>query len=336
MSMPWSPSAILQSASWPDAIRCSLIFVMGPGEPMSVGKRLLGSTVDHVLRHVLQPILSVRTRALGPCRNMAIATDFPSREALDCALPLFPEVQATVVHAYDETLPGLLPFDQMTGPLAERHTLEMRASVEKSMREFVEASPAARPNLTAAVEIGQPEAVLSRLAEQSSFDLVVVGTHGRTGLRRALIGSVAERLIGNSLLRRTGCGPRNSRTLSDKGCFSGASTSTLHCPRVPYERVVFETQRTASFSISSMTSSAMPRLMITMPSKTDTGLVSNRRCMKRCIGEEQLHDDDGTDADQDCRRAEHPLPRERGHTEIVHAEQMEDLHHNEHVHHQCA
>jgi universal stress protein E len=37
---------------------------------------------------------------------------------------------------------------------------------------------------------------LQRLVEVSACDLVVVGTHGRTGFRRALIGSVAERLVG--------------------------------------------------------------------------------------------------------------------------------------------
>jgi nucleotide-binding universal stress UspA family protein len=182
--------------------RCDRMFidllVMGPAERKSLGERLLGSTVDHVLRHALQPVLCVRNRAQAPYRKMAIATDFsePSREALDSALVLFPEAKATVVHAYEDTLHGLLPFDQMTGPLAERHKLEMRAHVEKSISEFVEGPRAIRADIETMVEVGTPDAVLQRLAEQSACDLVVVGTHGRTGFRRALIGSVAERLIG--------------------------------------------------------------------------------------------------------------------------------------------
>ena len=181
--------------------RCDRMFidllVMGPGERASLGQRLFGSTVAHVLRHALQPVLSVRSRARGPYRKMAIATDFsaPSREALDCALALFPKSKAIVVHAYDDTLHGLLPFDQMTGPLADRHKIEMRASMEKSMSDFVDGPRGMRPDLETAVLVGPPDVALKSHIRQTGCDIVVVGTHGRTGLRRALIGSVAERLL---------------------------------------------------------------------------------------------------------------------------------------------
>lgn len=36
---------------------------------------------------------------------------------------------------------------------------------------------------------------IARAAKRSAADLVVVGTHGRTGLRKLLLGSVAERIV---------------------------------------------------------------------------------------------------------------------------------------------
>ena len=42
---------------------------------------------------------------------------------------------------------------------------------------------------------GQPASEISRYAKENAFDLVVVGTHGRTGLARVLLGSVAEGVI---------------------------------------------------------------------------------------------------------------------------------------------
>ena len=42
---------------------------------------------------------------------------------------------------------------------------------------------------------GTPYAEIVRIAEADQFDLIVMGTHGRTGLRRLLMGSVAEAVI---------------------------------------------------------------------------------------------------------------------------------------------
>ncbi len=42
---------------------------------------------------------------------------------------------------------------------------------------------------------GSPYWEIVRYAENEKFDLIVMGTHGRTGIQRALIGSVAERVV---------------------------------------------------------------------------------------------------------------------------------------------
>lgn len=182
--------------------KCDRLFVdllvMGAGAKASFRQRLLGSTVDRILRHALQPVLSVRDRAHVAYRTIAVATDFspPSKDALGCALALFPNGKTTIVHACEDTLHGLLASDRVTGELAERHKIEMRNLAEKSMLEFVEEPRRLRPDLATTIEVGVPDAVMAQYVERHNPDLIVVGTHGRTGLRRAVIGSVAERLIG--------------------------------------------------------------------------------------------------------------------------------------------
>lgn len=47
---------------------------------------------------------------------------------------------------------------------------------------------------------GDPAAAIARLAKSESVDLIVMGTHGRTGLTRLLMGSVAEAIV-----RRADC-----------------------------------------------------------------------------------------------------------------------------------
>jgi len=48
--------------------------------------------------------------------------------------------------------------------------------------------------------VGEPALEVVEFAREGRFDLLVVGTHGRTGLRHALLGSTAERVV-----RRAGC-----------------------------------------------------------------------------------------------------------------------------------
>jgi nucleotide-binding universal stress UspA family protein len=42
---------------------------------------------------------------------------------------------------------------------------------------------------------GRPHAVIADYAEEYDVDLIVMGSHGRSGVRRALLGSVTERTL---------------------------------------------------------------------------------------------------------------------------------------------
>ncbi len=42
---------------------------------------------------------------------------------------------------------------------------------------------------------GDPAAAINKVAEETAANLIVLGTHGRTGLRRVLMGSVAEHVL---------------------------------------------------------------------------------------------------------------------------------------------
>ncbi|MDQ3830127.1 MAG: universal stress protein [Candidatus Tectomicrobia bacterium] len=53
---------------------------------------------------------------------------------------------------------------------------------------------------TARVAVGRPAEEILRVAEEAGVDLIVMGTHGRTGLRHVLMGTVAE-----AVERTAGC-----------------------------------------------------------------------------------------------------------------------------------
>ena len=49
-------------------------------------------------------------------------------------------------------------------------------------------------NITA-IRHGEPDEVITEYAEENDIDLITMGTHGRRGLRRRLIGSVTEKVV---------------------------------------------------------------------------------------------------------------------------------------------
>ena len=92
-------------------------------------------------------------------------------------------------HAYD------VPFQGKTVP-DDAITRSFYKGAEQSAREFTAETPelaGLTPNVV--LEPGQPETVLSEYSFNHRSDLVVTGTHGRTGILRTAIGSVAERLL---------------------------------------------------------------------------------------------------------------------------------------------
>jgi universal stress protein A len=80
---------------------------------------------------------------------------------------------------------------------AKRSLVEMiRENAEQEMRAFMSAAkiPPTVP-LTHRLLSGEPVSTLLKELRGGEHDLVVVGTHGRTGLTHVLLGSVAEKLV---------------------------------------------------------------------------------------------------------------------------------------------
>lgn len=76
-----------------------------------------------------------------------------------------------------------------------------RASIqegEERLERFVEAHPYDGVRSERYVREGMPADQILALAEELAVDLVVMGTHGRRGLNRLMLGSVAERVLRNA------------------------------------------------------------------------------------------------------------------------------------------
>jgi nucleotide-binding universal stress UspA family protein len=128
-------------------------------------------------------------------RRILVPHDFSdtAARALDYALALAERLGAsvTVVHAYEIPVYG---FPE--GPIV---TAEMAGQIEAAARGAIEAvaKRSARPGVEVDFVLRQGPAwsEIQAIAKEIRADLVVIGSHGRRGLSRALLGSVAEKVV---------------------------------------------------------------------------------------------------------------------------------------------
>jgi nucleotide-binding universal stress UspA family protein len=126
-------------------------------------------------------------------------TDFSagSERALRVAARLANETGAELVIAHSWYIPATAYSIEAPFPAAV--TREIIADAQRGLDTAVRvASDAGAPRVTSTLLHGVPWIELVGLLEQQPFDLCVIGTHGRTGLTRILIGSIAEKVIRHS------------------------------------------------------------------------------------------------------------------------------------------
>ena len=132
--------------------------------------------------------------------HILVPTDFSeaSKLALEATAVLAKEIGAkvTVVHVHDPE--ALRPPATLGWSPAQQHEVEheVEQAVATSLEAIREAELAEVRDLdTVVLRDSSPAHAIVKYAEKIGADLVVIATHGRTGLRHFLIGSVAERVV---------------------------------------------------------------------------------------------------------------------------------------------
>jgi len=131
--------------------------------------------------------------------NILFATDFSeaSQQAADYALTLAQLTGAKlhilhVINELDEHQRVMIPREAF---------LVLEKEVEKqAVRELEIFCKERTEGLTTATHavIGKPFKVILETAEKVNADLIVMGTHGRTGMEHVIVGSTAERVVRSS------------------------------------------------------------------------------------------------------------------------------------------
>ncbi len=135
---------------------------------------------------------------MKPIRNILVATDFSSasRPALRRAMEMALTNQAALWIAHVAPPPGPLSPDGYVLPrIYEEMDLAIRADAQKRLRTLLGRARKVGCRARALLLKGTPHEAIVRAAGAHRADLLVLGTHGRTGVARFFVGSVAARVV---------------------------------------------------------------------------------------------------------------------------------------------
>jgi nucleotide-binding universal stress UspA family protein len=120
-----------------------------------------------------------------------------SQHALEHALAEHADARITVLHVID---PARATYGAQAGipPSSEEWFDAEEARAERLFEDVREQAQEAGVEVTTTTEVGQPSRVIVEYAEGHDVDHVVIGSHGRKGLSRVLLGSVAELVVRRS------------------------------------------------------------------------------------------------------------------------------------------
>lgn len=136
--------------------------------------------------------------------KILVPTDFSdnSRLALDYAAALGERFDSELhlLHVVQDVFSSVVPEPGLAFASAGDYVRELRESAEGALQKLVESKPLAGKKVVRHVSEGQPFVEIIRCARDKSIDLIVIATHGRSGVAHVLMGSVAERVV-----RKAGC-----------------------------------------------------------------------------------------------------------------------------------
>ncbi len=158
------------------------MIILGRHGRTGLKRLLMGSVTARVIGHAPCKVLVVPQTASVSYGRLLIATDGSEHseaaalEAISIAKRCASDLIAVSVAATEKNLAG-----------AKRNVDKVRQVAEKENIKVEVLTPR-----------GNPYEVIVKTAEKKKADIIVVGSHGRTGIEKLLMGSVTERIIGHS------------------------------------------------------------------------------------------------------------------------------------------
>jgi universal stress protein A len=130
-------------------------------------------------------------------RKILLPTDFSKYSAAAttyaCELATKFDAELHLLHTLETHLASTPNFG--FGLDLPKYVSESKAAAEKSLAGVLDPKSAEGRNVVKAMVEGSPKVEIIKYAREHNIDLIVLATHGRTGLAHVLMGSVAESVV---------------------------------------------------------------------------------------------------------------------------------------------
>lgn len=179
------------------AVNADLI-VMGAHRKQFLRDIFTGTTIERVIRGGKYPILMVNNEAQRHYERVLVPVDMSetSADAIRFGLSAgLLDDGATLLHAFSPVGKRRLLSSGTSSEVISGYIDGERHGAMEEMSRFLVANEFGIGRWSIRVEEGLPMQVIARAVAEKRPDMLVLGTHGRSGLLRALIGSVTEEVL---------------------------------------------------------------------------------------------------------------------------------------------
>ncbi|MFB1062550.1 universal stress protein [Natrinema sp. H-ect4] len=176
------------------------LVAMGAHGRRGLGEYVLGSVTDHVVNRSAVPVLTVRAAdevsPTFPYTDILVPTD--GSDHATAAL----ELASTVAERHGAKLHLLSVVDELP-EVIDAGSADLPEQLEENVQAVLDdaattATRAGVTDVTTTIAAGSVSREVTAYADEEGVNLIVMGTHGHTGLDRHLLGSFTERVIRTS------------------------------------------------------------------------------------------------------------------------------------------
>jgi nucleotide-binding universal stress UspA family protein len=174
-----------------DKLNANLIIV-GTGEKLKKDAFQLGTTAEKIIKKSSKPVLVVKNDQDSDIQNIICPVDFSeeSNRALNSAITLSRMFNAKLL------ILSVYTFFQHTYRLDQKIINEQRKlEQEKELTKFLKEFNLVDINVVKKIVGGEPAEEILKAIKKNNSDLLIMGTTGKSGISKILMGSVTEKVI---------------------------------------------------------------------------------------------------------------------------------------------